>query len=120
MFRSIRSIIGPLVVLAALSVCAACTTPPTVDQTAQLSATLQLARTTFDAYASSHNIPAAKVAAVRAQVDAAIALLATVGPIASIADPKLAPALAALNGLNETIAQANAASPPSAASGPSS
>ncbi len=117
MFRKIRS----LMALAAIAICAACAAPPTVDQAAQLSATLTLARTTFDAYASSHNIPAAKVAEVRAQVDAAISLLATVGPIASIADPKLAPALAALNGLNETIAAANAAAaPPPAASGPSS
>lgn len=116
MFRSFRSFLA----LAAVSLCAACATGPTVDQTAQLSATLKLARSTFDAFASSHNIPAAKVTEVRAEIDAAISMLATIGPIASIADPKLAPALAALSGLNETIAAANAPAPVPAASPASS
>lgn len=113
MFRSIRS----LVALAAVALCAACATPPTVDETQEMTAALKLARTTFDAYASSHGIPAAKVADVRAQVDAAITLLATLGPIASLGDPKLAPALAAVAAVNNTIAAANAATPAASAPG---
>ena len=110
--KSIR-LLGAVMALAAAALLSACASPPGADVSAQLVLELQTARAAVDLLAASHHVDATKVAAVRAQADAAIALLASVGPIASMADPKLAPAMTALAGLNGVIAKANAPAPAS-------
>lgn len=112
--------IRTLITIAAVALVAACATAPPADLAAQMTLQLQTARAAVDMLAAANHVDPAKVVAVRGQVDAAIALLATVGSVTSLADPKLAPAIAALNTLNATIAAANAppVAPGSGASAP--
>lgn len=104
--------------LAGAAALAGCAAPSGPDAAAQLMLQLQTARAAVDLIAAAHHVDPAKIAAVRAQADAAIALVASVGPVAGLADPKLAPAVAALTMLNTTIATANAAPPAVPASAP--
>jgi hypothetical protein len=106
--------IGVVLALAAASALAACSTvatpggPPPVDAVAVVQAGLAAAKVGIVALEQSGRIDPVSVAKFRADADAVLALVVAVGPIASLADPKLLPALQALTALQTAIAASRA------------
>lgn len=105
-----------LTALAACSMISACTAtaPPggMPDPAAVIQAGVAAADLGILALEQAGRINAVDVARFRAQADAVVALVVAIGPVASLADPKLAPALAALTALQTGIAAARATPAP--------
>jgi ABC-type Zn uptake system ZnuABC Zn-binding protein ZnuA len=114
MFRSLKYF--ALAALLALSAACSTVAPPagtpagnvvvSVDPVATIQTGVALTKATVDALVLAGKIKPADVAKFNAEADAVLAIVSAIGPVASLADPKLAPAFAALTALQSAVALA--------------
>jgi hypothetical protein len=93
-------------------------TAPQFNPVATIQAGVAVVNLTVAQLEAAGKLKPADVAKFKAQADAVLATVVAIGPVASLADPKLIPAVQALTALQAAIAALDAAGAPAPVSAP--